>query len=122
LPLCPNKLGEGLAPGESPFYDLLPFETRPDPVAGVTAPLPHGTLSRKSDTLMWETCSVDLTVRLPRDIAAQAEEVQKSDPEFLSRIVLYGLTRRSVYRHLQDASHRDSGSHENHPGSSPPLV
>ena len=45
---------------------------------------------------MWDTCSVQLNVRLPRDIAAQAEEVQKSDPEFLSRVVLYGLTRRSM--------------------------
>ncbi len=52
---------------------------------------------------MWETCSVDLKVRLPRDIAAQAEEVQKTDPEFLSRVVLYGLTRRSIYRHLRDS-------------------
>lgn len=51
---------------------------------------------------MWETRSVQLSVRLPRDIAAQAEEVQDSDPEFLSRIVLYGLTRRSIYRHLRD--------------------
>ncbi len=51
---------------------------------------------------MWDTCSVDLKVRLPRDIAAQAEEVQRTDPEFLSRIVMYGLTRRSIYRHLQD--------------------
>ena len=51
---------------------------------------------------MWETRSVQLSVRLPRDIAAQAEAVQESDPEFLSRIVLYGLTRRSIYRHLRD--------------------
>jgi hypothetical protein len=51
---------------------------------------------------MWETRPVQLNVRLPRDIAAQAEEVQESDPEFLSRIVLYGLTRRSIYRHLRD--------------------
>lgn len=51
---------------------------------------------------MWETRSVQLNVRLPRDIAAQAEEVQESDPEFLSRIVLYGLTRRSIYRHLRN--------------------
>ena len=50
---------------------------------------------------MWETCSVQLNVRLPRDVAAQAEEVQKTDPEFLSRVVLYGLTRRSIYRHLR---------------------
>lgn len=51
---------------------------------------------------MWETCSVQLTVRLPRDIAEQAEEVQKTDPEFLSRVILYGLTRRSIYRHLRE--------------------
>ena len=51
---------------------------------------------------MWETCTVTLNVRLPRDVAAQAEEVQKTDPEFLSRVVLYGLTRRSIYRHLRD--------------------
>jgi hypothetical protein len=50
---------------------------------------------------MWETCSVRLDVRLPRDIAEQAEEVQRTDPEFLSRVVLYGLTRRSIYRHLR---------------------
>ena len=50
---------------------------------------------------MWDTCSVQLNVQLPRDIAAQAEEVQKADPEFLSRVVLYGLTRRSIYRHLR---------------------
>jgi hypothetical protein len=52
---------------------------------------------------MWETRSVQLSVRLPRDIAAQAEEVQRSDPEFLSRVVLYGLTRRSIYRHLRES-------------------
>ena len=51
---------------------------------------------------MWETCSVQLNVRLPRDIAAQAEEVQKTDPDFLSRVVLYGLTRRSIYQHLRE--------------------
>lgn len=50
---------------------------------------------------MWETRSVELKVHLPRDIAAQAEEVQRTDPEFLSRIVLYGLTRRSIYHHLR---------------------
>jgi len=51
---------------------------------------------------MWETRSVQLSVRLPQDIAAQAEEVQQTDPEFLSRVVLYGLTRRSIYRHLRE--------------------
>ncbi|SUZ48152.1 uncharacterized protein METZ01_LOCUS1006 [marine metagenome] len=51
---------------------------------------------------MWETRSVPITVQLPHDIAEQAEEVQKTDPEFLSRVVLYGLTRRSIYHQLRD--------------------
>jgi len=50
---------------------------------------------------MWETRSVQINVKLPRDMAAQAEEVQRTDPEFLSRVILYGLTRRSIYRHLK---------------------
>lgn len=58
---------------------------------------------------MWETRSVQINVRLPRDIADQAEEVQRTDPEFLSRVVLYGLTRRSIYRHLRDRE-EDSAS------------
>ena len=56
---------------------------------------------------MWETRSVQLSVRLPQDIAAQAEEVQRTDPDFLSRVVLYGLTRRSIYRHLREADDRE---------------
>ena len=56
---------------------------------------------------MWETSTVQLNVRLPRDIAAQAEEVQKTDPEFLSRVVLYGLTRRSIYRHRREQGEQD---------------
>jgi len=68
---------------------------------------------------MWETRSVQLNVRLPRDIAAQAEEVQASDPEFLSRVILYGLTRRSIYRHLRENEGEEQmvGSEE----ASPPL-
>ena len=51
---------------------------------------------------MWETRSVQITVQLPHDIAEQAEAVQKTDPEFLSRVVLYGLTRRSIYHQLRN--------------------
>ncbi len=57
---------------------------------------------------MWETCSVQLKVRLPREIAAQAEEVQQTDPEFLSRIVMYGLTRRSIFHQLREQ--QDTGT------------
>ncbi|MDX1632870.1 MAG: hypothetical protein R3234_13450 [Thermoanaerobaculia bacterium] len=49
-----------------------------------------------------------MNVRLPKAIAEQAEEVQRTDPDFLSRVVLYGLTRRSIYRHLRDRTGEDS--------------
>lgn len=49
---------------------------------------------------MWETCAVDLQVRLPRGVAAEVEAVQKRDPEMLSRIVLYAVTRRTIFDHL----------------------
>ena len=49
---------------------------------------------------MWETCSVQINVELPRDIAEQAEEIKRTDPDFLNRVVLYGFTRRSIYRDL----------------------
>ncbi|MEX0907335.1 MAG: hypothetical protein WD054_03310 [Gemmatimonadota bacterium] len=49
---------------------------------------------------MWETCAVDLRVRLPKNVAAEVEEVQKRDPEMLSRIVLYAVTRRTIFDHL----------------------
>ena len=68
---------------------------------------------------MWETRSVHLSVQLPRDIAAQAEEVQKSDPDFLSRVVLYGLTRRSIYEHLRDGDRDDLVAAPQDPPSSP---
>ena len=67
---------------------------------------------------MWETLSVQITVRLPHDIAEQAEEVQKADPEFLSRVVLYGLTRRSIYHQLRDRN-QDQASVDY---SAPPAV
>ena len=58
---------------------------------------------------MPDTRAVQLNVRLPRDIAAQAEAVQEQDPDFLSRVVLYGLTRRSVYRQLRDQTSGAAG-------------
>ena len=64
---------------------------------------------------MWETRSVQLSVRLPRDIADQAEEVQETDPEFLSRVELYGLTRRSIYRHLRSSDREELSGDEGLP-------
>ena len=56
---------------------------------------------------MWETRAVQLSVNLPSDIASQAEEVQRADPEFMSRLVLYGLTRLSIYEHLRNSDDAD---------------
>ena len=55
---------------------------------------------------MWNTRSVQLNVRLPNDVASEAEEVQRSDPDFLSRVIQYGLTRRSIYHGLREAEER----------------
>jgi hypothetical protein len=49
---------------------------------------------------MWETCAVDLRVELPRAAAEEIEEVQRRDPELLSRMLLYALTRRAIFDHL----------------------
>jgi len=57
---------------------------------------------------MWNSRSVQLNVRLPQDLAVQAEEVQQADPDFLSRVIVYGLTRRSIYRRLREAEELDS--------------
>lgn len=56
---------------------------------------------------MWNTRSVQLNVRLPNDIATEAEEVQRSDPDFLGRVIQYGLTRRTIYRRLREAEARE---------------
>lgn len=57
---------------------------------------------------MWNTRSVQLTVRLPNDVATEAEDVQRTDPDFLSRVIQYGLTRRTIYRRMRDEESRAS--------------
>lgn len=49
---------------------------------------------------MWETCAVDLRVRLPKPLAAEIEEVQRNDPDKLSQMVLYAMTCRQVFEVL----------------------
>lgn len=64
---------------------------------------------------MWETRPVQLELRLPQDIVDQLEEVQRTDPEFMSRLVLYGLTRRSIFDELRDRPSPSESSPESHP-------
>lgn len=49
---------------------------------------------------MTDTCAVDLRVRLPQRVADEVERVKEKDPEMLSRIVAYGVTRRVIFDHL----------------------
>lgn len=49
---------------------------------------------------MWDTRPVEVVVHLPEDLADDVEEVQKRDPDFLKRVIRYGLTRRAMFREL----------------------
>lgn len=46
---------------------------------------------------MWDTCAVELKVQLPKAVAAEVEQVQRTNPEMLSRLVFYAMTRRTIY-------------------------
>jgi hypothetical protein len=52
---------------------------------------------------MWETCAVELKVRLPQPLAAEVEEVQRRDPEMLSRMLFYAMARRTIFDQLAAA-------------------
>lgn len=49
---------------------------------------------------MSETSAVELHVRLPQPLVDEVERVRESDPEALSRIVAYGVTRRAIFEYL----------------------
>ena len=49
---------------------------------------------------MKDTCAIDLRVRLPRPLADEVERVKERDPEMLSQILAYGMTRRAIFDHL----------------------
>lgn len=62
---------------------------------------------------MTETCAVDLRVRLPQPLAEEVRRVKESDPDALSRIVAYAVTRRAIFDHLmarEDAVELRGGS------------
>lgn len=49
---------------------------------------------------MWDTRSVELSLDLPSALADSVEEVRKRDPEYLERVIRYGMARRAVYESL----------------------
>jgi hypothetical protein len=46
---------------------------------------------------MWETCAIDLQVKLPRTVAIEVAEVQRTNPELLSRMLMYAVARRRIF-------------------------
>lgn len=50
------------------------------------------------------TRSVELVVRLPEDVAESVEELRDRDPDYLNRLIRYGIVRRAVYRELLSSS------------------
>jgi hypothetical protein len=61
---------------------------------------------------MPESRSVNLVVNLPIDLADEVERLQQTDPEFIEKVLAYGLVRRAVFARLQGVSalHRSSAS------------
>ena len=49
---------------------------------------------------MWEPCAIDLKVKLPRTVAVELEEVQRTDPELLTRMLTYAVARRRIFDRL----------------------
>lgn len=50
---------------------------------------------------MPETRSVELVLDLPPDMARSVEEVSHRDPDYLRRVIRYGIARRAVYESLR---------------------
>ena len=67
--------------------------------------------------MSWEKIRVEISVTLPKTLEPALREAERNDPEFLSRVILYGLTRRSIYRHLRE-NEKATGSVE---GPPPPV-
>ena len=49
---------------------------------------------------MWDTRPVEVVVQLPEALANDVEEVQRNDPDFLNKVIRYGLARRAMFREL----------------------
>lgn len=47
-----------------------------------------------------DTRPVEVVVNLPEDLAADIEDVRRSDPDFLGRVIQYALARRIIFEEL----------------------
>ncbi len=70
---------------------------------------------------------ITIELELPTGIALQAEAIHAIDPTFLARIVQYGITRREIYRRMEQLGaeaartrRRESLAARSYPGMGPP--
>lgn len=66
---------------------------------------------------MLDTRPVELVLQLPADLAASVEEVRERDPDYLSRVIRYGLVRRAIYEELDRAATPDESLRPPYPRS-----
>ncbi len=61
---------------------------------------------------MSDSRPVSLVLMLPPELADEVEQTQQTDPEYLERVLVYGMIRRAVFDHLKgvNALHRSSAS------------
>lgn len=59
---------------------------------------------------MWDTRPVELVLHLPEGLAEDVEEVQQRDPNFLQKVIRYGLTRRAMFEELQSGAQEQEAS------------
>ncbi len=61
---------------------------------------------------MSDSRAVTLVVVLQSELADEVEELQENDPEYLEKLLRYGVVRRAVYNRLQGVIplHRPSPS------------
>ncbi len=52
---------------------------------------------------MSDSRAVTLVVVLQSELADEVEELQENDPEYLEKLLRYGVVRRAVYNRLQGA-------------------
>jgi len=53
---------------------------------------------------MPESRSVNLVVSLPVELADEVEDICRSDPEFIEKVLAYALMRRAVFTRLKEVA------------------
>ncbi len=53
-------------------------------------------------SVTYEISVITITLRLPHDIAGDAIEIHRTEPELLERVVRLAITRRQIYRGIRE--------------------